>query len=100
MALGQPLQGGQRRGHLQEGGVGIVVGIVVGHVFYDECPDASAVELANVSVAVAHLCAEGEEECLFGETERAAVGEQPPDADVCSSVAACAYERRHFLSCI
>ena len=71
----QGLQGLQRIGDEQEVGLGHRL-FVVGTMADDKIPDTLAVKVANVTMTVVAVGNQGKEEGLFGESERAAVGEQ------------------------
>ena len=82
LALGKSLQCNQAVLDLQEGTLACTGGYFW-NVFDYKGPDAAAVQILYVSVAVAARGADGEEQCAFGETQTAAVGQQPVDVDVC-----------------
>ena len=66
MALGQSLQGGQRRRHFQ------VVGIrlrAVGHLFDHERTDTATIEVVYVAVSVVAFSMQGEKQRLFREAK-------------------------------
>ena len=81
VAFGQALERFERVHHLQEVCPGIFRN-VFRHAAHHKVAHAAAVKLRYVAVAVVALGAQGEEKGLLRETERAAVGKQPPYAGI------------------
>ena len=82
MALGQSLQGGQRRGHHEEVGIGHrldtgrdVLEDSLG--IDDEVTHTPAIQIGNIAVTVVPGRRQGEEQGLLRKTKGAAVCEQP-----------------------
>ena len=86
VALGQPLQGLQGRGHFQV--VGVRFGIL-GHLADYKTTYTASVEFGDIAVTVVLLCPDGKEERGFREHQRTAVGQQPVDVRFSASYSMC-----------
>ena len=97
MPLGQPLQRLEGTDHLQEVGIGISRLPVGRHCTYHKVAHPAPVQVCYISVPVAHLSAQGKEECGLSKGQRTAVGEQPVYFGTLRAVPACARQGRNVF---
>ena len=89
------MKGGEAVFDDEVGGVGVEG--EVGVVLYDEGSDTAVVEVLYVVVAVSAFGAYGKEEGALGETEAAAVGEEPLYVSLALPGEACSYHAGYFV---
>ena len=100
MALGKALQRLQRVDHLQEVGLGINLLHVFGHILHNEVSHPTAIKLWDIMMPIVTPRFQGKEQCLFGETERTAVGQQKADVGILFAKTARTDEGGNFFNCI
>ena len=97
MACGQLLEGSKRVANDQERGVGIVCLPTIGKLRDDEAAHASTIEFGDIVLPVIARGAQGKEQGLFRETERATVGQQETNISFTLAIALRPHHRGDFL---